>query len=164
MPSARSSRTCRRRLGRARGAVVHTASLWRPSIWGRCGVCGFACLPPFRDAKPLREEEGRPVGDSESRHGIGDSLSMGLSQQSLTAGPCSCIMAGVGRALMLAHTMWSPHWSGGLAFAESLASRLITYVLRGQAIDEVGRNIFAGWDSQCIGMGTPRECVAFFRL
>jgi hypothetical protein len=86
--------------------------------WGRCGVYDFACLPPFGDAEPLRDEEGRPVGGSESRHGIGDSWSMGLSQQSLTAGPRCCIITGTGRAPLIADTMWSPNWSEGLALTE----------------------------------------------
>ena len=36
---------------------------------------------------------------------------------------------------------------------KDLVFRLIAYVLRGQAIDEVGRNIFAILDSQCVWMG-----------
>jgi hypothetical protein len=36
---------------------------------------------------------------------------------------------------------------------KGLVFRLIIYVLRGQGIDEVGRNIFVGWDSQCVWMG-----------
>jgi hypothetical protein len=68
-------------------------------------------------AKTHQEDE-RPVGDSERRREIGDSLGMGLSQQLLTAGPCCCISVGVGSASLLADTMWSPKWSEGLVLAE----------------------------------------------
>ena len=147
------------------GATPHSVAV--PQDKTRSGdVAAFVALPVFRlSAVPNRfgMRMGGPLETRKAGTG-GDSLSMGLSQQSLTAGPCSCIMAGAGRALMLADTMWPPNWSERWLLPNGLILRLITYVLSGQAIDDLPRNISAGWDSHCIGMGTPQKCAVFFRL
>jgi hypothetical protein len=58
-------------------------------------VAAFVTFPALRlSGMPNRIGIGGPVGDSERQHGIGESGSMGLPQQSLTAGPCSSILAG----------------------------------------------------------------------